>query len=438
MPFRWPRRRNWSATTDRHRPPSQRELTLDLFDASATFSVGELCSALRSHLQALPVAWVNGEVQRVRRSRRGHLYCELVEKGEDDQIIAKLEAVIWNRDLRRIDKALAVAGQPLEEGLQIRCLGQPDFYAPFGRLQLVVREVDGLFTLGVLAQRRQQTIASLQREGLLELNRSLPLPRLPLAIALITSEGSAAYHDFLSTLRESGYGFHVDFLHAAVQGRDAETEIATALARASRTVARCVVLIRGGGARTDLAAFDSVVVAEAIARCSKPVITGLGHEIDRTIADMVAHTATKTPTQAAQMLVGCLQEAEAELARVGDLIAGKAFRPQTFAKQRLAAARSALVAAGSYALALRRRRLKEMAGTLRREAPQQLRRAAGDVESYRRLCRELAPERVLHRGFSITRDVRGKVVRKPEAVAAGDRLTTQLEGGTVASVVEEA
>src|SRR6185295_1485933 len=147
---------------------------------------------------------------------------------------------------------LAASGQELQDGLQIRVRGSLDFYAPGGRLQFCVREVDPAFGLGLLERRRRETLAALAAAGLLERNRGLPLPDLPLSIALITSHGSAAYEDFLSGLRESIYGFRVIFIHASVQGREAEREVVSALRALARLAVDCAVLIRGGGSRTDL------------------------------------------------------------------------------------------------------------------------------------------------------------------------------------------
>jgi len=448
-----------------------------------TWSVAELCGEIRTVLsEAFSSVWVAGEVQRVHESRRGHLYFELVEKGDADEIVGKLDAVLWRSDHQRVRRILAGSDQTIAEGLEMRCRGNVDFYPAGGRLQLIVREVDPVFSLGLLARRRQEVLAALAAEGLLERNRALPLPELPLKLALITSEGSAAYHDFLSTLRESGYPFEVLLLHAAVQGKPAEREVAAAF----RTVAgltasgrvELVALIRGGGSRSDLAAFDSRAIAEAVARSPVPVLTGLGHEIDESIADRVAHTALKTPTKVAELLVERVTRADTavrELAR--ELSRG--------AVERLRGAREALggaergVELARLRLGAAHRRLDEMARTLARlshrrlveedrrsralalrlveaaprrlvraaAAPEQLarrvvtaararlREATTRTDGLARLTRELSPQRTLHRGFSITRDAEGRAVRAAAAVAEGDPLTTELAEGRLTSTV---
>ena len=432
--------------------------------------------------------WVAGEVARCKQGTRGHLYFELIEKGEHDSIVGKLDAVIWNADFQRVKRMLAATGQRLADGVQIRCRGNLDFYAAGGRLQLTIREVDPAFTLGMLELRRRETLAALEAAGLMARNRALALPELPLTLALVTSEGSAAYHDFLSGLRESGYGFRVLFVHASVQGRDAEREVVSAL-RALAGIAAlpaagmlgidCAVVIRGGGSKTDLAAFDSRAIAEAIALAPFPVLTGLGHEIDRSIADLVAHTALKTPTKVAEFLVERVErldlaveelrralrrEALAPLARAREAL-GRAERGVSLARLRLAGAgahveehartlarlgRSALRAAVRRSEQLRsrlavaaprgagraelerRRRAERVCGAARGH----LRAARATLQGMERLAAQLDPQRTLERGFSITRDAGGRLLRHPGEVTDGALLISRLAGGLLHSRVQ--
>lgn len=416
----------------------------------------------------------------MRPSARGHLYFELVEKGERDEIVGKLDAVIWKTDFQRVRKLLSASEQQLADGMQIRVRGSLDFYAPAGRIQLCVRDVDPAFTLGLLERRRRETLAALAAAGLMERNRSLELPELPLTLALITSHGSAAYHDFLSGLVESGYGFRVIFLHASVQGKEAEREVVSALAALAGLPVDCAVLIRGGGSRSDLAVFDSRAIAEAIARAPFPVLTGLGHEIDRSIADLVAHTSAKTPTKVAELLIERIAGREQELDALRDALLRQALEPLRAAREALGRAESG-VALARMRLAAAGRRLEEHAralGRLGRSALRQaerrqiglseriagaaprlvqggererralggrvaaaargrLRETRATLQGMERLCIQLAPERTLERGFSITRAPSGALLRDPSQVAAGDVLTTRVAGGVLASRVEE-
>lgn len=445
-----------------------------------TYRVSQLCEEIRDFLAgAFSSVWVAGDVERLRRSNRGHLYFELVEKGEGDEIHGKLDAVVWRTDFARVRRLLAPSGQQIAEGMTIRCRGNVDFYGPAGRLQLVVREVDPVFTLGLLERRRRETLAVLEAAGLLERNRELQLPPLPLTVALVTSHDSAAYHDFLATLGESGYGFRVLFIHASVQGRRAERELVSALAAAGRAGADCAVVVRGGGGASDLATFDSRALAEAVATAPLPVLTGLGHEIDRSIVDLVAHTALKTPTKAAEFLVERVAACDQALAELGRALPRSAVERLRFGRERLGRAdkgvelaRLRLAAAagrlGEHARALARlarsrlgeaeRRRRERSRRLAAAAPRHLarrrdepgragrrlvslargclREARAIVDGIGRLTAELAPARTLERGFSITRDGAGRLLRRPDQVVAGDRISTWLAGGHLASRVE--
>jgi exodeoxyribonuclease VII large subunit len=445
---------------------------------------------------------VVGEIQRLKSSRTGHLYFELVEKGAGDEIVGKLDVAVWRTSNRQLQARLARLGARLEEGQEIRCLGRVDFYEAGGRLQLVASDVDPTFTLGRLELRRRETIEALRRAGLEALNRSLPLAPVPLQVALITSEESAAYHDFLSTLSESPYGFRVTFVHAAVQGPGAERELASALRAAGALEADCIALVRGGGSRTDLAVFDSRAVAEAVARAGCPVVAGLGHEIDRSVVDLVAHTSLNTPTKVAEFLIERVSTVEARLdwlgvelrhhalghlREAGELVArcersidrvalrlAGARRRLEFASRGLERAARATLAAGAARRRSVERRLAAAAPRFlvrleaaprrlrarlaiaaprylarRRSLPERLfesfepavsrRLALGRqrLDAYARLCSGLSPARVLARGFSVTRDERGAVVRRSTDVAPGSRLSTELADGRIVSRVED-
>jgi exodeoxyribonuclease VII large subunit len=446
-----------------------------------TLTVSALCSQIRELVSGVfPSVWVVGEIQRLKSSRTGHLYFELVEKGTDDEIVGKLDVAIWRTYNRQLQARLARLGARLEEGQEIRCLGRVDFYEAGGRLQLVASDVDPTFTLGRLELRRRETIQALRRAGLEASNRSLELAVVPLAVALVTSEESAAYHDFLSTLSECPYGFRVTFVHAAVQGPGAERELASALRAAGALQVDCIALVRGGGSRTDLAVFDSRAVAEAVARAERPVVAGLGHETDRSVVDLVSHTSLKTPTKVAEFLIERVSAAELRLDRIGvelrhhalghlrearDLVArcersidrvtlrlAGARRRLEFASRGLERAARAALAAGETRRRVTARRLADAAPRYlarRRSLPERLferfdpavsRRLAVGRErlgAYARLCSGLSPARVLSRGFSVTRDERGAVVRRRADVAPGSRLSTELADGRIVSRVED-
>lgn len=445
-----------------------------------TYSVSQLTDELAEFLrEAFPPLWVVGEAQRIRASRNGHLYFELVEKGRGDRIVGKLDAVIWRTDFQRLRRVLGQNGQEIAEGQQLRCQGNLDFYGPGGRLQFIVRDVDPLYTLGQLELRRRQVLAALAEAGLLDTNKGLPLADVPLRIGLVTSEESAAYHDFLASLGESGFGFQVLFVHAAMQGREAERQVASALELLAGRDLDALVLIRGGGSRSDLAAFDSRAIAEAVARCRLPVLTGLGHEIDESIADRVSHRAFKTPTMVAEFLVDRLQQAELAIEGCAEALARggqQAIRQAREALRRnerlVPAARLRLQAAtfrvddaartlsrvGQLQLRAKAVELEGLPQRLvdaarrsidrQREKPEALVRHLSDLaknrldlhrsilEGHARLCHQLAPERLLERGYSITTDASGKMLTDPSQLTVGEGLRTRLAHGVVESRVE--
>ncbi len=450
-----------------------------------TYRVSELTDEIQMVLgEAFRGLWVKGEVRRPRASQRGHLYLELIEKGNGDQIVGKLDGVIWRTDHQRIRRQLRADDQEIRDGMEIRCFGGLDFYGPGGRLQFVVREVDPLFTLGRLERRRRETLAALQQSGLMELNRGLALNPLPLSIGLVTSADSAAYHDFMTGLRDSGYGFRVVFVHAAMQGPSAEREIPSALellggARLDGRGLDLVVLIRGGGSKTDLAAFDSRAVSEAICRCEIPVFCGLGHEIDQSIADLVCRLSLKTPTKVAEQLVDSVSDQEAYLLDLQQgILDAAAHRLRTAREQmgrveplaRLAGARLRHQQDGLRALSERlvrsSRRLLQGYEQRRREAIEDLVRAAqgrlqrasglpgplarqivgaagsrlsrhrAELDGIERWCHSSAPERLLERGFSLTYDAQDRLVSRPDQVRSGDRLTTRLAHGAIVSTID--
>jgi exodeoxyribonuclease VII large subunit len=418
---------------------------MDLFSSEldgdpegGTYTVSRLGAEIQTLLrEAYGSVWVAGEVQRLTARPNGHRYFELVEKGEDDAVVGKLDAVIWKGDFLRIAPVLTRHGQALAEGLAMRCRVAVDFYPPHGRLQLHVKEIDPVFTLGELARRREQTLAALAKLGLLDANRARAMPDLPLHVALVTSEGSAAYHDFLATLRESGYGFRVTLLHAAVQGIEAERQVASALAAAPTTGAECVALVRGGGSKSDLAAFDSRVVAMAVAECALPVLTGLGHEIDESVADRVAWRAFKTPTKVAEFLVARLAEGEGAMTVVAAKLARAGRVATRRAEERRVELGTRLRRAAPRALERGEKERMVLAWRLVGAARGRVATEAARLDGRTRLVAGLGPERTLARGFSITREASGVIVRDAGSVAAGERIRTTVARGTITSRVEE-
>ncbi len=253
--------------------------------------------------------WVRGEVQRLPQdaARRTHVYFELHETGGSGAAEYQMSASLmgWDRQRFGLGRYLDGTDPDFQIANQIEvCLEcKVDFYAKFGKMSLKVIGVDKNFALGRLEARRRQTLAYLEANDLLNLNRQVPLPELPLRVGLITSPGSAAEQDFRTGLAASGWAFAVNMIGARMQGEQLQAEVMRALDKQVAANVDVIVITRGGGSRADLSWFDQQGLAVAIARCPLPVITAIGHDIDRSIADLVAHDSCKTPTAAAEYLV---------------------------------------------------------------------------------------------------------------------------------------
>jgi exodeoxyribonuclease VII large subunit len=448
-----------------------------------TYSVVELNSLVREAIRrAHPdELWVKGEVQNL-RTRNGHTYFKLVEKaGRGDRIQGRLDVALFSDDAPKVRKALKeVPGATLGDDVEVRIRGRVRVHPPTGQYQLVMTGIDPVFTVGRLAANREQVLRVLSSEGLLGVNGALELAPVPLRVGLITSGGSAAYHDFTDELLRSPYSWRVVLVDVAVQSAGAPQRIKWALGRLAQLELDVVVLARGGGSRADLAPFDTELVARAIAAMEVPVFTGVGHEVDRSVADEVAHTARKTPTACAQELVHRVDDFVGALDHASQRVAARARQRMAVADRELdEAARRALRSTTSAILREQSRldrahgRLDELArrrtvdlgaqldtcarrvGELGRRATRDrravlvtrerdlvthaqhhLERAGMRLGRSEAVVRALDPRRVLERGYSITRDADGRVLRAADMVAAGATVETELASGRVTSRVE--
>ncbi|MCH7409414.1 exodeoxyribonuclease VII large subunit [Belliella sp. DSM 111904] len=256
--------------------------------------------------QLAPQYWVIAEIGEMKVAAQGHAYLELVEKN-NNQVKAKIRANIWQYTFRTIaGKFEQITGSPLKAGMKILALVTVTFHELYG-ISLQVKDVDVNFTLGERARLRQEIILRLTQEGLLQTNKRFALPTVPQRIAVISSATAAGYGDFVNQLESNRFGYHINqvLFPASMQGDAAAKSIIEALKQIENSTIKyeLVVLIRGGGAQMDLDCFDDYDLAVTIAKFTIPVITGIGHERDETIADLVAHTKVKTPTAAAEFIL---------------------------------------------------------------------------------------------------------------------------------------
>ncbi|SHM91374.1 Exodeoxyribonuclease VII large subunit [Cyclobacterium lianum] len=266
--------------------------------------------------QLSPTYWVIAEIGELREAVRGHAYLDLVEK-TDGQIRAKMRGNIWSYSYQAIkQKFEGTTGQRLQAGMNILALVNVQFHELYG-ISLVIKDIDPNFTLGERARRRQEVIDRLKSEDILHLNKQFILPAVSQKIAIISSVTAAGYGDFIDQLDQNTYGYRIHYrlYQAAMQGNAAGQEIIAAIKEIEKAVPAfdLIVLIRGGGAQTDLDCFDEYDLAKTIANAGLPVITGIGHERDESVADLVAHTQLKTPTAVASFILSGFRAFEESL-----------------------------------------------------------------------------------------------------------------------------
>jgi exodeoxyribonuclease VII large subunit len=381
-----------------------------LFAEEPTFTVAQLNAGIGAALgRAFPgEVWVRGEIANLSRPPSGHVYFDLVDAE------CALSVTLWASDRQVVNAVLRRAGGAVRmtDGTEVRVRVRVAWYPKRGQVSLRMLSIDTAYTLGRLAEARELLLQRLRAEGLLARQPALALAPVPLTVGLITSDNSAAAHDFLTTLEASGFGWRVLLADTRVQGLDAEVSVLAAMERLRDSGVDVVCVVRGGGARTGLATFDSEVIARAIALYPIPVLTGIGHEIDTTVADLVAYRRCLTPTACA----GALVERVAEwCARLHD--------------RRRAIARAALRAVDTTVV-------DRLARQLARDAPRALEHATHVVDNVESRVRALDPARTLARGWSITRDEQGNLLRSAHAAAPGAKLVTTLADGVVGSTVD--
>ena len=368
----------------------------------------------------------------------GHFYGELVQKDEEsDRIVARARITCWARNYNMIRlRFQKEAGEALRKGLQVKLLVEVNFHEQYG-YSLNVVDIDSTFTLGDLAKRRREILQQLEKDGILHDNQSLPLPRLLKRIAVISSATAAGYGDFCHQLEENDYGFHFDvqLFPAVMQGEQVPESIIAALEEIREEPPfDLVVIIRGGGASSDLSDFDSYELAACIALYPLPVLTGIGHERDETVLDYVAHTKVKTPTAAAAFIIEHQAEEAALLDDLYQRITHSAKEQIQREKQRLEHQRAVLplLFMGFYQKG--ENKLVLLSQRLSSSVKQSLEREKHSLQLMQQRLNSLDPRLLLKRGYTIT-TCGGKLVRSIEGLAEGEVLTTQTEKGEIYSKV---
>lgn len=411
-----------------------------LFDPTPTLSVSEVLSRARVVVERAfgDEVWIEGEIQALRRTDT-HVYFDLVEARDDGRPAARLPVILFETNRRGVNVLLRRAGGAvrMDDGTQVRLRGSVSVYDRTGQVQLRMTAIDPTHTIGLLAAERDRILAALSAEGLLAANGRRALVGPPLRITLVTSRGSAAYEDFLHELTASGLGFRVRVHDVRVQGREAAPSVVAALATVDGSSTDVVALVRGGGARTDLAAFDAEAIARAIAALPVPLVTGLGHEIDRAVADEVAHTALKTPTACAAWLVERVRSWLTALDDGWTAVTDRALDRLERAEARVDRAARRAVVSSRRGLDRADQQHQDLAREIARRAPRSLERADGRLTEWSARLAAYDPTRTLARGWSITRTQAGDLVRSPADAPPDTTLVTTLAEGEVVSRVPE-
>ena len=417
--------------------------------------------------------WVEAELSECRESR-GHCYMELIQR--DDRAatpVARASAKCWASKWALIRPYFErVTGQQLRAGMKVLLQVSPQFHEAYG-FSWIVSDIDPNYTLGDQARRRREIISQLKQEGVFDLQRDLQLPRFCLRIAVISSQSAAGYGDFAAQLADSPFAFQTQLFPAVMQGEQVEQSVISALelifarseeggARSEEGGARCeggfdcVVIIRGGGATSDMSGFDTLALAENVANFPLPVITGIGHDRDESIIDMVAHTRVKTPTAAAALLIDHAQSVSDALDDMQRRLATRAQQRLSLLASRLSLLQSALPRLFTVVKTRQEARIDTLYRRLLALIGQKVVAHRGRLDTFgqrlplivqRRLTTEhhrleltaeklkmLDPALLLSRGYSITlKD--GRAVRDPQQLQQGDLIETRLEKGTIKSTV---
>ena len=387
---------------------------VEFINGVPSFSVGQFAEVLNHVLEASfdEGVWVEGEIQGLRKPNP-HAYFTLIEN--IDGVKAQLNINLFVGPLRNVQAKLRQQGIELKDGLKVRLFGRVEYYGPFGKLNLIATDVDMQFSAGDVAAKREELLRQLMEKGVDKINKRIPVPLVPLRLGIISSSQAAGWADAQQHLTESGIGFAITFCDVRVQGDAAVPQIVAALNSLSRRDdIDLVMLMRGGGSKGDLAAFDDEQIAMAISKCSHPVFTGIGHEIDTSIADVVAHSANKTPTACAQSVIAIVESFLSELSYSDGSL-------RSLTQTAVERARSRITVSVE--------RLRTRPRTVLERQTQKLMMHAASV-------RLLDPVTTMARGWSITRDSSGNVVRSISEIKKGDTVVTALADGSITSTVE--
>ena len=400
--------------------------------------------------------WVEAELSEC-RERGGHCYMELIEKEEQTNTpVAQASAKCWRQTWQMLRPHFErTTGQPLHAGLKVLLRVYAQYHEAYG-FSWIVTDIDPTYTIGDMARKRQEIIRQLKEEGVFDLQRELRIPMFAQRIAVISAAGAAGYGDFCRQLADNDYGFHfeVKLFPAIMQGEQVEQSIIAALERIYSEYSEysenseysersaplpspfdVVVIIRGGGATADLSGFDTLALAENVAQFPLPIITGIGHDRDESILDMVSNTRVKTPTAAAALLIDNLRQVLERLDNAHQRLSMAVSQRLANQKSRLASLQTLIPALAQRMLGNARHRIDLLESRLPMAVERLLTNQKHKLSQMELLLQSYDPQRLLSRGYSITLH-NGRAVRDPKALKPGDEIETRLEKGTIRSTIK--
>lgn len=401
----------------------------------------ELQRRVKSALEgqfALPV-WVSAEISEIKVNYSGHCYLELVEKGGDNGVpTAQARAVVWRSHYPRISGYFeAETGQRLASGIRILTKVLVTYHELYG-FSLQITDIDPSYTLGDMERQRQQTITQLQQDGVWDMNREAPMPAVVQRIAIVSSANAAGYQDFRKELEKSPYRFSLTLFDAFMQGAAAEESIVEALCSVAGQLEKfdAVVLIRGGGSASDLNCFNAYRLCAHVAQFPLPVVTGIGHDKDTSVADMVAHTALKTPTAVAGWLVERMAEVDGWLDYAALQLHDTTTAAMHASEVRLERLSGEVRRLSGELLTRQTLRLEHFAALLPEATRDFLTRQNVRLGNAAELIAGRSPERILRLGFAVVR-TGGKAVTSAGAVAEGEQVEIEVSDGRINAIVKQ-
>lgn len=407
-----------------------------------SYSLSELGKCIKMTLKtafAEPV-WVRAEISEMHENVSGHCYLDLIEKADDtDVLVAKQKATIWAFTYRMLKPYFeSETGATLRAGMKVLLLCEVEFHEVYG-VSLNVRDIDPAFTVGEMAVRRAEIIRRLTDDGIVDMNKQQPLAPVPQRVAVISSATAAGYGDFCDQLRNNvfGYTFYTKLFPATMQGAQTEQSVVAALDKICDFIDNfdVVVIIRGGGATSDLVAFDNYNLALHCAQFPLPIISGIGHQRDESVVDVVAHTRVKTPTAAAEFLVARINDFEKN---IDEMAQNVAFSAREVVHDELLRLQQRIARLGVVQRVCVRHdaALQHLTMRLRNAAKMAISSEEKRMALVEKSIEYADPATLLRRGFTLTTK-HGKIVKSVCDVAPGDIVTTHLADGAFTAMVQQ-